>query len=423
MSEYIVDLDDLSREKVAEAGGKGALLGELLSRGYPVPKGFCLTVPAYDEFLQISGIGEEIKEVHALPPAEMQQAAQGIHDHIEEAAIPADLAVTLSTLYRALGQRPRVAVRPSPAYDNRLRNPIPGLVEPHLNVLGEKDLFQAVRDTWASIWLPEVLLFCQRQGLDHARLKPAVIMQIMIHPVASGTIFTGDPVTGDRDRLLITASWGMGQGSLGGQNTPDTYHIDRETRAIRYKRIVTKEVMVSSSGIVPVPKNRRNTVVIKDSAIRELCDIALGIEDILKEPVEIEWCAVTNGQLMVLEALPVAGGEEGPTEEQPVAAAMVDRETSRYSDAEEGEESESGVEPETASADVPASRDATAEPEEPEERETGSAAEPHTVAESDATGFPSEGTETESKPENSSEQAVPQESATRSDFPIEPEDR
>jgi pyruvate,water dikinase len=318
MSEYIIGLDELGLGNIGEAGSKGALLGELLSRDFPVPKGYCLTVLAYDNFLQLSGIGDAVNEAHALPPEGAIEASQQIQARIAEAAIPADVAVTLSTLYRSLGQRPRVAVRPSPAYDDQLRNPVAGQIAPHLNVLGEKDLFQAVRETWASVWQPQVLMACQRLGLDHARLKPAVIMQVMVHPVASGTIFTADPVTGERDRLLITASWGMGQGSTGGQATPDAYHVDRVTRALRFKRIVTKDVMVSASGIVPVPKNRRNTVVLKDPAIRELCTIALGIEEIMHEPAEVEWCAVASGQLMVLEALPVRASEDLLSEAPPV---------------------------------------------------------------------------------------------------------
>jgi len=321
MSEFIVGLDELGLGSVSEAGSKGALLGELLSRDFPIPKGFCLTVLAYDNFLEVSGIGEAVKEVHALPPEQALDASKRIQARIEEAAIPAEVAVHLSTLYRSLGQRPRVAVRPSPAYDDQLRNPVAGQIDPHLNVLGEKDLFQAVRETWASIWRPPVIAACQRLGLDHARLKPAVIMQVMVHPVASGTILTADPVTGERDLLLITASWGMGQGSPGGQTTPDTYHVDRETRALRYKRIVTKDVMISASGMVPVPKNRRNTVVLKDAAIRELCTMALGIEEIIREPAEVEWCAVANGQIMVLEALPVSVEEDHlGTDEAPALA-------------------------------------------------------------------------------------------------------
>lgn len=315
MDEHVVGLEELGRASVNQAGAKGALLGEVLARGVPVPRGFCLTTLAYDHFLQVSGVGEAAAAFHALAPGpEATQAAEAINARISEAAIPPEVAFGLSTVYRELGQRPRVAVRPSLAYDDLMRSPVSGHLEPHLNVSGEKDLFQAVRDMWALIWQPAVIAACQRGGVDHARLKPAVLIQLMVHPVCSGTIFTADPGTGDRDRLVITAFWGMGPG-MSGQSIPDTYHVDRKTMTLRYKRIVPKEVMVSANGVVPVPKNRRNSVVLKDAAIRELCSMAINVEQIIAEPAEIAWCTVTGNRTMVLEALPVGEIETFPGEE------------------------------------------------------------------------------------------------------------
>lgn len=347
LEELVVGLEELGRASVSQAGAKGALLGEVLARGVPVPKGFCLTTLAYDYFLRVSGLGDAAREFHSLPAgSEATAAAEAINARITEAAIPPEVAFSLSTVYRMLGQRPRVAVRPSLAYEDLLRSPVSGHLEPHLNVSGEKDLFQAVRDMWALIWQPAVIAACQRGGIDHARLRPAVLIQLMIHPVCSGTIYTADPGTGDRDRLVITAFWGMGPG-MSGQSMPDTYHVDRRTMTLRYKRILPKEVMVSANGIVPVPKNRRNSVVLKDAAIRELCTMAIGVEQIITEPAEIAWCTVTGGKTMVLEALPVGEIESFPDEEP-------DRETAPAAAGEvaAGDEAAAGA---AADPDAPAS--------------------------------------------------------------------
>ncbi|HWN81809.1 MAG TPA: PEP/pyruvate-binding domain-containing protein, partial [Candidatus Udaeobacter sp.] len=292
-------------------------------------------------------------EFHQLPPGqEALDAADAIRLKITEASIPAQVAVTLSTLYRSLGQRPRVAVRPSLAYDDRLRSPVAGAIEPHLNVSGEKELFQAVRDTWAAVWQPRVIELCRTTGTDHAALKPAVIMQVMVHPLCSGTLFTADPGTGDRDRLVLTAHWGTSQGARSGQLAPDTYHVDRDTLNLRYKRIVTKEVMVSTSGFVPVPKNRRNSPVLKDSQIRELCTMALGVEQIISEPAEIEWCQISSGEIQVLEAMPVGEIEpmpaprpepESPAWEEPSTPSWDDQDGDEETDADENPASQNGA--------------------------------------------------------------------------------
>jgi len=48
-SARIVWLDELTRNDVAIAGGKGANLGELVRAGVPVPEAFVVTAPAYLE--------------------------------------------------------------------------------------------------------------------------------------------------------------------------------------------------------------------------------------------------------------------------------------------------------------------------------------------------------------------------------------
>ncbi|MGD8394091.1 MAG: PEP/pyruvate-binding domain-containing protein [Candidatus Eiseniibacteriota bacterium] len=425
MSDYIVDLHDLGRDSVSVAGGKGSLLGELLSRGYPVPRGCCITTGAYDDFLEISGIDQQVREARALTDeSELLEAGEGIMQAIQEAAIPADLAVGLSTVYRALGQRPRVAVRPSPAYQSMLRSPISGKTDHFLNVIGEKDLFQAVRDIWSGIWDPLVVSYCRRRSIAHAELKPAVIIQAMVRPISSGSIFTADPMSGDRDMLLISAGWGMKQESITGRVAPDTYHVDRETLTLRYKRINTKELMVSASGLVPVPKNRRNAVVLKDAAIRDLCQMATGIEDIFGEPAEVEWCVLQGGRFMVLEALPVALGDDVLTEEPSAGTIGTDAGPAR----EPANEAAAGVAATTTDAATPQSdaapaSQAPAEPDAPPEHEMP--AEPdappehETPAELDA---PPEH-ETPPEPDASSESETPPQpdASSENETPPEPD--
>jgi pyruvate,water dikinase len=43
----VVWLDDISVDDVAQAGGKGANLGELIGAGHHVPGGFVVTADAY----------------------------------------------------------------------------------------------------------------------------------------------------------------------------------------------------------------------------------------------------------------------------------------------------------------------------------------------------------------------------------------
>ena len=52
---YTIGLDEIGKDDLALAGGKGANLGELSLAGLPVPPGFVVTTGAYDAFVEASG--------------------------------------------------------------------------------------------------------------------------------------------------------------------------------------------------------------------------------------------------------------------------------------------------------------------------------------------------------------------------------
>ena len=51
---YILWFSDIGKGDIAQVGGKGANLGELVKAGIPVPNGFCVTAQAYYYFFEKS---------------------------------------------------------------------------------------------------------------------------------------------------------------------------------------------------------------------------------------------------------------------------------------------------------------------------------------------------------------------------------
>ena len=49
---FVVPLAELRATDLPLAGGKGANLGELMHKGFPVPDGFCVTTAAFSRFLE-----------------------------------------------------------------------------------------------------------------------------------------------------------------------------------------------------------------------------------------------------------------------------------------------------------------------------------------------------------------------------------
>ena len=60
---HVEFFEELRKEDVAVAGGKGANLGELTQAGIPVPPGFVVTSKTYDQFIKETGIFDEIMDI------------------------------------------------------------------------------------------------------------------------------------------------------------------------------------------------------------------------------------------------------------------------------------------------------------------------------------------------------------------------
>ena len=59
MSELVLKFEEITKENVASAGGKGANLGEMTEAGIPVPAGFVITAAAYDLYMERNGLEPE----------------------------------------------------------------------------------------------------------------------------------------------------------------------------------------------------------------------------------------------------------------------------------------------------------------------------------------------------------------------------
>src|SRR5690606_38966938 len=90
---YTLSLDtpDLS---LAVAGGKGANLSRLRRAGLPVPAGFVVTTLAYRDFVESSGIQDDIiqlSRVQTDDPAAVEQASLTIRALFDGSAPPAPI--------------------------------------------------------------------------------------------------------------------------------------------------------------------------------------------------------------------------------------------------------------------------------------------------------------------------------------------
>jgi rifampicin phosphotransferase len=313
----VAPLGRFTRLDLVLAGGKGANLGELTNAGFDVPPGFVITTAAYDLVLQNNALQKTLRAGLALlkpdEPASVDQVSRQIGDALKDASIPPSIADQILTAYRQLGGG-AVAVRSSATAEDLPEAAFAGQQESFLNVLGEGPLLDAVRGCWASLWSERAILYRARQNLDQSTVKLAVVVQKMVPADAAGVMFTANPVSGDRDELVVDASPGLGEAVVAGMVTPDHYIVDKRSKRIKDQRKGRGEVVVRARAEGGTEKaqsgqDQTNGLALPPAAIHKLTQLGVAIERHYDAPQDIEWAWIKNdtkaGRILVVQARPV----------------------------------------------------------------------------------------------------------------------
>jgi pyruvate,water dikinase len=224
------------RGDVSIAGGKGANLGELIEAGFPVPPGFVVSAQACEVFFKAIQLEKEYSLINDATPDNLDQRCRTVKRKIEEADFPAGLPDMILAAHEELVKNRSseivCAVRSSATAEDLGDASFAGQHATYYYV--ERDrLLKMIKSCWASLWNPEAVSYRTTQGIDHASVFMAVVVQEMIQSEISGVTFTANPVTGSRNEVVTESSWGMGAAIVDGRVTPDHYVIEREGLKLR----------------------------------------------------------------------------------------------------------------------------------------------------------------------------------------------
>jgi rifampicin phosphotransferase len=301
-SAYVLALDAAGAD-LATVGGKGASLATLMRAGLPVPPGFHLTTAAYRRFVAHHGLQDRIVAAAGAADADAIAALFAAHE------VPDELAAPIRAAYAALGE-PAVAVRSSATAEDLPGASFAGQQDTFLDVRGADAVLDAVRRCWASLWTARAIEYRRREGIDPADVALAVVVQELVDADAAGVLFTADPVTGATDRMVVNATWGLGESLVGGQVTPDELVLDAATGAVRERRTGDKAVMTvrTADGPAerPVPDDRRSAPVLDDARGAELAALGRRIAGHYGRPMDVEW-TLAEGTFAIVQARPITG--------------------------------------------------------------------------------------------------------------------
>jgi len=311
----IVWFNEVSKKDIPLVGGKGANLGEMINAHIPVPPGFIVTANAYYDFLQRSKLTDKIREllepIDVNDSKQLQQIADKIKQAILNAPMPPELAKEIQEAYIKMGGG-LVAVRSSATAEDLPEASFAGQQSTFLNVQGEKEVVAAVQECWASLFKPRAIFYREQQGFDHFKVGIAVPVQKMVQSQASGVLFTLEPMTSDRSKIVIEAVFGLGETLVSGEVIPDLYIIDKQGLNISSKKIGKQEWQLIKNPAgdkkanikLPLQPSSQTQQKLTDDDIISLAKLGKYIEDLYQFPQDIEW-AKEDKEIFIVQTRPV----------------------------------------------------------------------------------------------------------------------
>ena len=286
----ILNFDEIKKEDILIAGGKGANLGEMTRAKINVPSGFVITAEGYREFLKENSIEEVIE-------SKLEEA-------IKAGKFPEELERIITEAYLNLGENKRVAVRSSATAEDLPDASFAGQQETYLNVQGVEEVLKQVRNCYASLWGNRAVSYRFHQGYDQSLVSIAVVIQEMVESEKAGVLFTVNPISEKENEMLINASYGLGESVVSGRVTADSYIVDKNGKILEIN-IGSKETQIiyadKNTIEVDVSDEKRKIRALDDNEILGLIKSALEIEKHYGMPMDIEW-AIKDGEIYILQA-------------------------------------------------------------------------------------------------------------------------
>lgn len=259
---YLRALADVGLVDADQVGRKAAVLGELLRNGFPVPRGFVIPADAL---------------------------ASG------DPGLPDSMASALAGVVAAVNGP--LAVRSSSAAEDTAESSYAGQYESILDVIGTAELVEAVRTCVNSAYADRVAVY--RAATGGAAGRMSVLIQRLVDADAAGVAFTANPVTGDRDEVIVNAVRGLGERLVSGRSTADQWtvragepHLDRDV-----------EGAISAAQAVAV------------------AELARRVEGFFGAPQDIEW-AIADGAVWLLQSRPITALPEPPAGLRPIPVTV-----------------------------------------------------------------------------------------------------
>lgn len=316
---YISEFSDPACQDVREVGGKASGLAQMTTEGLPVAPGFAVTAAAYRAYLQTGGLKDFTRSVldglgGTRDQAAFDDAERTISERFAQVPVPADVADAVRAAYAKLCadtgvNNIAVAIRSSATAEDSVGASFAGEFETWVDIVGADAVLDFVHKCYVSVFAGRVLSYLAEKEIDPHAIEMAVVIQKTVRARAAGVMFTLSPTSGDRSKIVLEASWGLGLSVVGGEVTPDRFVVDKVGLGIT-DRVVGNKIIEYRRGDAPVdvPADRRDVLCLQDEEVVALATLGKKLERIHQAPQDIEFAVdeelPEGGNLVLLQCRP-----------------------------------------------------------------------------------------------------------------------
>ena len=299
---YILWFEECNKSALPLVGGKNANLGELVNAGIRVPPGFAVTSKAFQQYMDEAMLWDQVNGLLSGVSADdikaVFRAGASIRESILSTPIPDEMQKEIIAAYLSLCDKCNmadlpVAVRSSATAEDLEDASFAGQQDTYLWIWGNDEVVKATHECWASLFTDRAIIYRMRAGFPQDGVLISVGIQKMVNSRSAGVMFTLDPVTDDRSKIIIDASWGFGESIVQGLVSPDNFIINKNSLSIKQSIIGQKDKKFVADGcgtiVEPVPSDQQVIPCINVAEVIEIAKMGMRIEKHYGSPQDIEW--------------------------------------------------------------------------------------------------------------------------------------
>lgn len=259
-----------TKSNANEIGNKAYNLSELYKLKCNVPEAYFLGVSFFETILKIQNKYDE----YIRFSDDLYNFKDKIYDIIDNIEIPKEIFKYLNF------ETNTYAVRSSSPNEDGEDKSFAGQYVTELFCSNEENTIKGIKKCWKSLLGAGLEKY---QGKNTNTRFGGIVLQKMVTAEYAGVMFTKDPVSNNKECMIIEACKGVASKLVDNRVVPDRYFINQNTLEI----------------IDSITKNN-----IPDEIIKELAKIGKNLEKHYNCEVDIEW-AVENNCIYIIQCRPI----------------------------------------------------------------------------------------------------------------------